>query len=175
MRAPWLNSMRNDGRRPIMSDYDYRNPEDPFRRDAAYDPNRPQRQLGVGLGRGRGVRGHCPRGRVRHGPSAWAERNQYCNQRDAAARDANGAAHVDNPGADNYTGADQSNASRIRRRPINRQGSSSGSFAQLMQCGSGVCAGAVFYGQHSIRTPDRSARDSHSPSDWFRSPCQQPP
>src|SRR5215471_1499216 len=30
----------NDGRRrPIMSDYDYRNPEDPFQRDTAYDPN----------------------------------------------------------------------------------------------------------------------------------------
>src|SRR5262249_20150507 len=24
---------------PLMSDYDYRNPEDPFQRDAAYDPS----------------------------------------------------------------------------------------------------------------------------------------
>src|SRR5262249_61941779 len=28
-----------DGRSSIMSDYYFRNPEDPFRRDAAYDPN----------------------------------------------------------------------------------------------------------------------------------------
>jgi hypothetical protein len=66
----------------------------------------------MGLGRSRGVRGHCPSGRVRHGPSAWAERNQYRIQRDAAARYANGAAHIDNPVddpvADNYTRADQS-------------------------------------------------------------------
>ena len=62
----------------------------------------------MGLDRGRGVRGHCPSGRVRHGPSAWAERNQYCIKRDAAARYANGAARVDNPVADNYSGADQS-------------------------------------------------------------------
>jgi hypothetical protein len=39
LHAPQLTFMRNDGRRPVMSDYDYRNPEDPFRRDAAYDPN----------------------------------------------------------------------------------------------------------------------------------------
>ena len=64
----------------------------------------------MGLGRSRGVRGHCPSGRVRHGPSAWAERNQYRIQRDAAVRYANGAARVDNPVADNYTRADQSSA-----------------------------------------------------------------
>jgi len=35
----WLLISAKDGRRPIMSDYDYRNPEDPFQRDTAYDPN----------------------------------------------------------------------------------------------------------------------------------------
>jgi hypothetical protein len=34
-----LTSVANHGRRPVMSDYDYRNPEDPLRQDAAYDPN----------------------------------------------------------------------------------------------------------------------------------------
>src|SRR3974377_1125986 len=35
-----VGTQRNDGRRrPIMSDYDYRNPEDPFQHDTAYDPN----------------------------------------------------------------------------------------------------------------------------------------
>jgi hypothetical protein len=39
-RAARLVLIANDGRRrPIMSDYNFRNPEDPFERDTAYDPN----------------------------------------------------------------------------------------------------------------------------------------
>jgi hypothetical protein len=95
-----------------MSDYDYRNPEDPFRRDAAYDPN------------------------VRSGNSAWGwvaaavfvaivlavvfgmghqpgqnGTNTATNEARPPAT-ANGAARVDNAGADNYTGADQSSVAR---------------------------------------------------------------
>ena len=80
-----------------MSDYDYRNPEDPFQRDTAYDPNVRTGQFSLGLDRGSRIRGDRPSGRVRHGASARAERNQHRVQRDAGARDADGAS-TDQPG-----------------------------------------------------------------------------
>jgi len=70
-----------------MSDYDYRNPEDPFQRDTAYDPNVRTGNSAWGWDCGRRIRGDRLSGCVRHGAPAWAEWNQYRFQRDAGARD----------------------------------------------------------------------------------------
>ena len=76
-----------------MSDYDYRNPEDPFQRDTAYDPNVRTGNSAWGWLAAAVFVAIVLSGCVRHGASARTERNQYRFQRDATASgDTDGAA-----------------------------------------------------------------------------------
>ena len=125
-----------------MSDYDYRNPEDPFRQEAAYDPN------------------------VRSGNSAWGwvaaavfvaivlavvlawatnlGRTEPIPQPTRRGRRLRKWRRPRRPHRRRLHRRRPVRRPLSRRRPINRRGSSSGSFVQSMQCGSGVGAGAVF-------------------------------
>jgi hypothetical protein len=70
-----------------MSDYDYRNPEDPFQRDTAYDPNVRTGNSAWGWIAAAVFVAIVLAVVFGMGPPAWAEWNQYRFQRDAGARD----------------------------------------------------------------------------------------